>query len=133
MGQEAFDMTVKLEARLDIVRAARENTAFRREVATGDFQQVVVMTIPLEGEIGEEVHPRTDQLLIFLDGRGEARLNGVTSAVAGGDVVFVPAGVRHNFLNRGDGPMRLVSIYGPPEHAPGTVHLTRAEAEAAEA
>jgi mannose-6-phosphate isomerase-like protein (cupin superfamily) len=126
-------MTINLEPRLDIVRAARENTAFRREVATGEHQQVVVMTIPLEGEIGEEVHPGTDQLLVILDGRGEAVLDGVTSAVVPGDVVFVPAGVRHNFLNRGDGPMRLVSVYAPPEHAPGTVHLTRAEAEAAEA
>lgn len=126
-------MSIKLETQLDIVRAARENTAFRREVTTGEHQQVVVMTIPIGGEIGEEVHPGTDQLLVILDGRGEALLGGVTSTLVRGDVVFVPAGVRHNFLNSGDGPMRLVSVYAPPEHAPGTVHLTKAEADADEA
>lgn len=126
-------MTIKLEPRLDIIRAARENTAFRREVTTGAHQQVVVMTIPPEGEVGEEVHPDTDQLVIVLDGRAEARLEGDVSIVSPGEIVFVAAGVRHNFLNRGDGPMRLISIYAPPEHAPGTVHRTKAEADAAEA
>lgn len=121
-------MTIHLETRLDIVRAARENTDFRRVVTTGEHQQVVVMTIPPKGEIGEEVHPNTDQLLIFLEGRGEARLDGDVSIVHPGDIVFVAAGRRHNFLNLGDGPMRLVSVYSPPEHALGTVHLTEAAA-----
>jgi mannose-6-phosphate isomerase-like protein (cupin superfamily) len=125
-------MTIQLEPQLDIVRAARENTAFRREVATGDHQQIVVMTIPIEGEIGEEVHPDTDQLLIVLDGRAEARIDGDSSIAGPGEMVFVPAGTRHNLVNRGDGPLRLVSVYGPPEHPRGTVHRTKAEADAAE-
>lgn len=119
-------------ARVDIMDAARTNQAFRREVLTGDHAQVVVMTIPPAGEIGEEVHPQTDQVLVFLDGHGEARLDGETSPVASNDLVLVRAGTRHNFVNTGSEPLRLVTIYAPPEHPIGTVHATKAEADAAE-
>lgn len=118
--------------RVDIVRAAWSNEAFRREVLTGDHEQVVVMTIPPGGEIGEEVHPDTDQVLVFLDGRGEADLDGHTSEITPNDLVFVHAGTSHNFRNTGDGPLRLITIYAPPEHPRGTVHETKAEADAAE-
>jgi mannose-6-phosphate isomerase-like protein (cupin superfamily) len=119
-------------SRVDIVAAARSNDAFRREVLTGEHEQVVVMTIPPGGEVGEEVHPDTDQVLAFVDGRGEAILDGERSEVSADDLVFVRAGTRHNFLNTGDEPLRLITIYAPPEHAPGTVHQTKAEADAAE-
>ena len=119
-------------AMVNIARAARENEAFRREVMTGEHEQVVVMTIPPGGEIGEEVHPDTDQVLAFVDGRGEAILDGQSSEVTGNDLVFVRAGTRHNFINRGDKPLRLITIYAPPEHAAGTVHQTKAEADHAE-
>jgi mannose-6-phosphate isomerase-like protein (cupin superfamily) len=118
--------------RLDILAAAWSNAAFRQVVMTGDHQQVVVMTIPPGGEIGEEVHPHTDQTLAFVDGRGEAQLDGETSEVGPNDLVFVRAGTRHNFRNTGDGPLRLITIYAPPQHAPGTMHQTKAEADAAE-
>lgn len=118
--------------RVDIVSAARSNDAFRREVLTGDHEQVVVMTIPPGGEIGEEVHPETDQVLAFVDGRGDAVLDGERSSVGPNDLVFVRAGTRHNFLNVGEEPLRLITIYAPPEHEPGTVHQTKAEADAAE-
>jgi mannose-6-phosphate isomerase-like protein (cupin superfamily) len=117
---------------VDIVVAARDNEAFRREILTGEHEQVVVMTIPPGGEIGDEVHPHTDQVLAFIDGRGEAVLDGQRSAVTSNDLVFVRAGTRHNFVNTGDVPLRLVTVYAPPEHAPGTIHLTKAEADAAE-
>jgi len=117
---------------VDIAAAARSNEAFRREVLTGEHEQVVVMTIPVGGEIGEEVHPTTDQVLVFVDGRGEAQLDGESSEVGPNDLVFVRAGTRHNFLNRGDSVLRLITIYAPPEHEPGTVHQTKAEADAAE-
>jgi mannose-6-phosphate isomerase-like protein (cupin superfamily) len=117
---------------VDILAAARSNDAFRREVMTGEHEQVVVMTIPPGGEIGEEVHDDTDQVLVFVDGRAEAQLDGRSSDVGPNDLVFVRAGVRHNFVNRGDGPLRLITIYAPPEHAPGTVHETKADADAAE-
>ena len=119
--------------RVDILAAARSNDAFRREVVTGEHEQVVVMTIPPGGEIGDEVHPDTDQVLIFVDGRAEAVLDGRSSDVGPNDLVFVRAGTRHNFVNRGDGPLRLITVYAPPEHEPGTVHQTKAEADAAEA
>jgi mannose-6-phosphate isomerase-like protein (cupin superfamily) len=117
---------------LAIVEAARSNDAFRREVMTGEHQQVVLMAIPPGGEIGEEVHPDTDQALLFVDGEGEARLDGVTSPVGANDLVLVRAGVRHNFVNTGRDPLRLITVYAPPHHQPGTVHRTREEAEAAE-
>jgi len=118
--------------RVDIVAAAWSNDAFRREILTGEHEQVVVMTIPPGGEIGEEVHPDTDQLLSFIDGRGEAELEGQTSEVGPNDLVFVRAGMRHNFRNTGDSPLRLITVYAPPEHSPGTVHQTKAEADLAE-
>lgn len=117
---------------VDILATARANEAFRREVLTGEHEQVVVMTIPAGGEIGEEVHPDTDQVLIFIDGTAEAQLDGRTSEVGTDDMVFVRAGTRHNFINRGDGPLRLITIYAPPHHPPGTVHQTKTEADAAE-
>jgi mannose-6-phosphate isomerase-like protein (cupin superfamily) len=119
-------------SRVDIARAARDNDAFRREVMTGEHEQVVVMTIPPGGEIGEEVHPDTDQVLAFVEGEGEARLDGESSRVGPNDLVFVRAGTTHNFVNTGDRPLRLITIYAPPEHAPGTVHQTKEEADAAE-
>jgi mannose-6-phosphate isomerase-like protein (cupin superfamily) len=70
---------------------------------------------------------------VFVDGEGEAVLDGRTSAVTPNDLVLVPAGTRHNFINKGDSPLRLVTVYAPPEHPPGTVHQTKAEADAAEA
>jgi len=117
---------------LDVVARARENEAFRREVVTGEHSQVVLMTIPAGGEIGEEVHDQVDQVLLFVEGRGEAILEGRRSPVGPNVLVVVRAGTRHNFVNTGDGPLRLVTIYSPPEHTPGTVHRTREEAEAAE-
>ena len=117
---------------IDILSVARSNDAFRRVVQTGVHEQVVVMTIPPGGEIGEEVHPDTDQVFIFVAGRGEARLDGQSSEVTANDLVFVRAGTRHNFLQRGDTALRLITIYAPPSHAPGTVHLTKAEADAEE-
>ncbi len=125
-------MTMEQNSEVDIIRAAKENDAFRRVVLTGEKEQVVVMTIPTGGEIGSEVHPDTDQVLVFVEGEGRAELDGVTSSVWPNDLVFVRAGTRHNFTNTGDVPMRLITIYAPPEHAPGTVHQTRADAEAEE-
>ena len=117
----------------EIIGLARENDFFRREVTTGEKSQVVVMTIPPGGEIGEEVHEGIDQLLLFVEGEAEARVDGDRRPVRADELVFVPAGARHNFVNTGEGPLRLVTVYAPPEHAPGTVHRTKEEADAAEA
>lgn len=117
---------------VDIVDLARRSDDFRREVMTGPKMQIVVMTIPVGEEIGEETHPDTDQVLYFIDGEGESVLEGERSPVSAGHLVFVRAGTLHNFVNTGDRPLRLVTAYAPPEHEPGTVHATKAEADAAE-
>lgn len=117
---------------IDIEAATRENDEFRRVLHTAEHIQLVVMTVPAGGEIGEEVHDGIDQVLIFVEGEGEAELDGAVSQVAPQDVVVVPAGTKHNFRNTGTGPLRLYTVYGPPDHPDGTVHRTKAEADADE-
>ncbi len=117
----------------DIVALANKNTLFREVLSTGPHSQVVVMSIPPGGDIGDEVHPDVDQVLVFVAGEGAAILDGARSIVGPGRLVHVPAGTRHNFVNTGPADMRLYTVYAPPEHAPGTIHRTKAEADAAEA
>lgn len=116
----------------DIVARTIANTFFRAVLSTGPHTQVVVMSIPPGGEIGEEVHEHVDQILVCVQGEGRAVLDGKQSPVKPGHLVHVPAGTRHNLVNAGDADLRLYTIYGPPEHAPGTIHRTKAEADAAE-
>ena len=110
---------------------ARENEDFRRVLETGEHAQLVAMTIQPGEEIGAETH-EGDQILFFVEGEGEAVLDGRSSPVGPGDYVFVPAGTLHNFVNMGSEPLRLLTTYAPPEHPHGTVHRTKAEADAAE-
>ncbi|MGW3545790.1 cupin domain-containing protein [Nocardia niigatensis] len=116
---------------VDIFADAKENEAFRRVIATGEHSQVVLMTIPPGGDIGEEVH-RVDQTLVFVEGDGSAIISGETTPIHTGSLAFVPAGTKHNFINTGSSPLRLFTIYAPPQHAPGTVQQTKADAEAAQ-
>jgi mannose-6-phosphate isomerase-like protein (cupin superfamily) len=118
---------------IDIVGAAKENAFFRRVLSTGPHAQVVVMTIPPGGEIGEEVHEDVDQILAFVEGEGVAIMEGQESPVGPNRLVHVPAGVRHNVVNRGSLDLRLYTVYAPPQHADGTIHKTKAEADADEA
>ena len=115
-----------------IATVAKNSDDFRRVLWTGKHTQLVIMTIPANGEIGEEVHPDTDQILSFISGTGEAIVEGERSQVQPGDVFVVPAGTRHNFRNTGSDPLVLSTVYGPPEHADGVVHHTKADADAAE-
>jgi mannose-6-phosphate isomerase-like protein (cupin superfamily) len=115
----------------DIVKRAKANSYFREVLATGPHSQVVVMSIPPGGDIGEEVHDDVDQTLVFVEGEGQAILDGYKSAVSVDRLVYVPAGTRHNFVNTGNVDLRLYTIYAPPEHKPGTIHKTKAEADAA--
>lgn len=114
----------------DIVGKTRRNTYFREVVATGPHAQVVVMSIPSGGEIGEEVHDGVDQVLVFVEGDGAAILEGERSDVGPDRLVLVPAGTRHNVINTGPSDLRLYTVYAPPQHAPGTIHRTKADAEA---
>ena len=116
----------------DIESLTRSNDDFRRELETAKHSQLVVMTIPPGEEIGEEVHEGIDQLLVFVEGEAEAVVDGEPSPARPGQVVLVPGGTRHNIRNVGGGPLRLWTVYAPPEHPAGTVHRTKAEADAAE-
>ena len=116
----------------DILARAKRNSFFREVVSTGPHAQVVVMSIPPGGEIGEEVHHDVDQVLVFVEGEGVAVLEGQRSSVTPGRLVHVPAGTRHNFVNDGSVDLKLYTVYAPPQHAPGSIHRTKAEADADE-
>ena len=116
----------------EIAKTAEKSADFRRVLWTGEHTQLVIMTIPPDGEIGVETHDENDQILSFVSGVGKAVVGGSTKKVGPGDVVVVPAGVKHNFLNDGPNPLVLYTVYGPPDHADGAVHTTKEEADAAE-
>lgn len=116
-----------------IATIAEQSPDYRRVLWTGENSQLVIMTIPPGGEIGEEVHEHTDQILTFVSGTAEAQVNGERRMVAQGDLVVVPAGHKHNFINTGPNPLVLYTVYGPPEHRDKVVHRTKGEAELAEA
>ena len=97
-----------------IATEAEKSPDFRRVLWTGEHTQLVIMTIPPGGEIGEEVHEDTDQILTFVSGTGKAIVSGSEKNVAQGDLVVVPAGLKHNFLNTGENPLILYTVYGPP-------------------
>ena len=112
-----------------IATVAEESPDFRRVLWTGEHTQLVVMTVPPGGEIGEEIHEGIDQILTFVSGVGEAVVDGQERQVAAGDLVVVPAGSKHNFVNTGENPLILYTIYGPPEHADHAVHRTKEQAD----
>jgi mannose-6-phosphate isomerase-like protein (cupin superfamily) len=113
----------------DVYRLARENADFRRVLYTTGRSQLVLMAVPAGEEIGEETHEGIDQVLAFVEGEGEAVIEGESRPVRPGSAVVVPAGTRHNFIAGGDSPLKLITVYTPPEHPDGTVHRTKAEAD----
>ena len=115
----------------DIVALTRANAYFRQEILTNEHSQVVLMSVEPGDDVGEETHD-VDQVLVFVEGEGESVLNGERGRVGTGSLVSVPAGTRHNFVNTGATPLKLYTIYAPPEEEPGTLHRTRAEAMEAE-
>jgi mannose-6-phosphate isomerase-like protein (cupin superfamily) len=116
----------------DIVAQAMRNPFFREVVSTGPHAQVVVMNIPPGGEIGEEVHDKVDQALVFVEGEGTVMLDGRPTRAAANRLVHVTAGTPHNVLNDGTEDLKLYTIYTSPMHAHGAIHRTKAEADAAE-
>ena len=117
---------------IPILRATLDNDAFRQVLLTGEMTQVVAMSIAPGEDIGLEVHEDHDQVLIFVEGSGEAIIGGNRTPVGPNDLTFVRAGVEHNFVNTGAEPLRLFTLYAPPEHEAGTRHANKAEADAAE-
>lgn len=113
----------------NIEDAAKENDNFRKVLYTGKNSQLVVMNIPAGGEIGEEVHT-LDQFLRIEDGKGKAILDGAEHEIEDDWAIVVPAGMKHNFVNTGEGSLKLYTIYSPPEHRDGVVHKTKEDAMA---
>jgi mannose-6-phosphate isomerase-like protein (cupin superfamily) len=115
----------------NIEKLTEENDDFRRVLYTGHNLQLVLMAIQPGDEIGAEVHEDRDQFFRIEAGQGEVWIDDVCNKVKADDGVIVPQGAKHNVINTGNEPLRLYTIYGPPEHIDGTVHKTSADAEAA--
>jgi len=114
----------------NIEKLTVDNGDFRRVIYTGHNLQLVLMTIQPGEEIGEEVHDDRDQFFRIEAGEGEVSIDGKVHKVKGDDGVIVPQGARHNVVATGSEPLRLYTIYGPPEHIDGAVHKTCEEANA---
>ncbi len=115
----------------DITGKALENSYFRQVLDTGKHTQVVIMSIPPKGEIGEEIHEDNDQVLYCVKGEGQVILDGVEDSFKKDDLVLVNAGVKHNFVNSGEEDLKIITTYSPPHHPEGTVHKTKEEADQA--
>lgn len=113
----------------DIESIAVKNEDFRQVLYTARNCQLVVMAFKPQEEIGAEVH-KLDQFFRVEEGSGEAVLDGVRTAISAGFAVVVPAGTNHNIINTGSVPLKLYTLYVPPNHRDGVVHHTRADAEA---
>ncbi len=114
----------------NIVKATAENEDFRHVLFTGAQSQLVVMSIPPGGEVGQETHKKVEQILYFQSGTGEAILDGKTTHVGPGDVVIVTPGTQHNFRNTGTVPLKITTTYAPPNHIDGRIQHTKADADA---
>lgn len=116
-----------------VVNAIRETVLdvnFRKVLFTGNKTQLVIMHIPPKGEIGAETHLAVEQVLYFVSGSGVAILDGKEWPIGTGDAVVVTPGTNHNFLNTGSVPLEVLTIYSPPNHIDGRIHVTKTEAEA---
>ena len=116
----------------DIEDLTEDNTNFRHVLYTGKHLQLVLMALKPGEEIGEEVHADHDQFFRIEKGKGEVWIDGKRTKVRNVDAIIVPAGARHNVINTGDKPMKLYTLYAPPEHRDGVVRATKAQAEASE-
>ncbi|WP_119299601.1 cupin domain-containing protein [Dongia deserti] len=114
----------------DIEELTINNTDFRRVLYTGHHLQLVLMSIGIDQDIGEEVHEDRDQFFRVESGEGEFLIDGVVHKIKDDDAVVVPAGARHNITNTGTKPLKVYTIYATPEHKHGTVHHTKMQADA---
>lgn len=116
----------------NINKLTKDNNYFREVVYTGQYSQLVLMSIPIKEDIGMETHKTVDQILFFVEGKGQGILNGQAHNFEAGDVSFVPAGTEHNFINTGNVNLRLYTVYSPPNHPLETLHQTKEDAQKAE-
>jgi mannose-6-phosphate isomerase-like protein (cupin superfamily) len=113
----------------DIEERTEANGDFRRVLYTGQHLQLVLMSLEPGEDIGAEVHESTDQFFRVEMGTGVVVIDGRETPIESGTAIIVPAGARHNVKNTGEKPLRLYTLYAPPEHEDGTVRHTKAEAE----
>jgi mannose-6-phosphate isomerase-like protein (cupin superfamily) len=122
---------------VDIEDATLSNDTFRTTLWTGAHLQLTVMSIPVGGEVGLEMHDDRDQFLRLESGKARVQMGPEKDdlrfdrEIEDDWVILVPAGSWHNVTNLGDEPLKLYSLYAPPEHPKGTVHKTKAESDAA--
>jgi mannose-6-phosphate isomerase-like protein (cupin superfamily) len=134
MGQQANGLNMKGQSMkkgyVDNIEAVTEaNNDFRRVLYTGHNIQLVVMAIQPGEEIGTEIHDDRDQFFRIEAGTGEVWIDGVCNKVKADDGIIVPQGAEHNVKATGSEPLKLYTIYGPPEHLDGTVHKSCADAQ----
>ncbi|WP_340124162.1 cupin domain-containing protein [Methylobacter svalbardensis] len=129
MGQSNKEGIIMKGFVQDIEDLAIKNDEFRRVIYTAKHCQLVLMALKPKEEIGAEVH-KLDQFFRVEEGAGEAVLDGVRTAIRAGFAVVVPAGTKHNIINTGSVPLKLYTLYAPPNHRDGIVHHTREDAEA---
>lgn len=107
-----------------------QNSNFRRVIFTGQFAQLVVMSLKPNEDIGTEVHNDTDQFFRVESGIGKVVINGEERQVNDGDAILVPAGAEHNVINTSsNSDLKLYTIYAPPHHADGTIHASKEDAD----
>ena len=122
----------------NLEQAVRQNSTFRTVLWTGTHLQLTMMCIRVGDDIGLESHPKLDQFLRIEQGQGMVRMGcsktklDFERRVCAGSAILIPAGTWHNLINTGNVPLKLYSIYAPPQHPRGTVHQTKADAERAE-
>ena len=114
----------------DIEEWTEKNANFRHVLYTGKQLQLVLMSLKPGEDIGEEVHKNRDQFFYVEKGKGEVWIDGHRTKIEGDSGILVPAGAKHNIKNTGEKPLKMITIYGPPEHEDGTIHVTKAEAMA---
>lgn len=117
----------------NIVSDSLQNDNFRKVIFTAKNMQLVLMSLKPGEEIGKEVHPDVDQFFRIEEGMGTVVINGEEKIVVDDDVIIVPAGAEHNLINTGSETLKLYTIYSPPNHPANTVHVTKADADKAEA
>ncbi len=123
---------------INITEATKQNNAFRTALWTGNHLQLTLMSINVGEDIGLEIHPDVDQFIRIEEGEGIVKMGNskynlnFLRRVSDDFAIIIPAGKWHNIVNTGDKPLKLYSIYAPPQHPHGTIHKTKAEAEAAE-
>ena len=119
----------------NIQHATTMNQNFRTTLWTGNDMQLTLMSIPVRGEIGVEMHPDVDQFIRIESGNAKVYMGRDRNSlqekarVDGRYAIIIPAGTWHNIVNTGNRPLKLYSIYAPPQHPYGTVHKTKADAE----